>query len=176
MLNRLLKKFGFKTTKKRRNEDLSIEELSEKISDIQEAENLRETLDALIVLAGKEYNQKLFEDSEKHYREGSRIAESLGDIRNQSMMVFSLGRLFFSQKNFLQAKNSYQKALDLARQIKDVENMSRILTNLGLVAQNAGDMKSAKSHYIGALRLASDMQDYNLINFIKRKGEGLGLD
>ena len=100
------------------------------------------------------------------YKEGSKLAEKLGNKKLLAQAYNCFGNLFGLQRQLSQASEYFNKALVISKEIKDVRKVAVILSNLANIEYNkafvSNDYKTCNLVYKEALEWAVLAKDTNM--------------
>lgn len=101
-----------------------------------------------------------FEDASKHYIDGLKFSEEVGDNEAKLIMLSDLGSLNVSLKQYQNAKNHFNEALRIAQNLTTKpKRLSALYQNLGICHRNLQEIDSAIINYKRSLEIKRKIGD-----------------
>jgi tetratricopeptide (TPR) repeat protein len=92
-------------------------------------------------------NQGRFAEAREQYREGLKISQELGDLRNEGVSLAQLGTLAMLEGDLAEAVKSYRETLKLFQRLNEPLMVAVVHHQLGMALERAGQWDEAETHY-----------------------------
>lgn len=82
-----------------------------------------------------------------YYQKALDLAQKIGDIKSQAVVLANLGSAYWKMGRFSEAKEYFEQSLSLSQKLGDKKAEASVLTNLAYTYESVGDLVSALELY-----------------------------
>jgi tetratricopeptide (TPR) repeat protein len=143
--------------------DLPLDELLEKIDELEKQNDLSPTLATMLDRAGQTYSSPIFQNNDKaieYFNQAVAIQGNFSLSKSHSDTLIRLGNLYINAGNYSVAADKYRRCLDINTQLGDHSGMAVSLSLLGFVCCKQDNWDEAEKLYQQALALFTELGDF----------------
>ena len=100
-----------------------------------------------------------FEEAKKHYKEHLKIAQELGDRKEEGRAYVNLGDVYRGLNDFQRAEAFHRQGLAVSETIEDRVGKGRAFYSLGRDSESLGSLRLALDYHRDCVKLYDDMRE-----------------